>query len=331
MNSFSLEEERSDSSYSRKINLSFTDKAIDKVAPVLGGHVPFSPPTPPKPVTQPQQQPTLPSSQTLVDSEQSTQADLMDKSAAKTVAKYNSHSSDFSPFDYFEKDGEFLVSKNPDYKGKNKKLQQQRFSTLYVWAYFLINEEPVLQDRLTKAAQRNGIYDSNYNRNVKEAASCFFVKLDDGFKLNPAGFTEVKKIQLEIKDSDLSGLEYWNSTQKKSNRSSRITKEDMQKIEQWLHQLSSFGEFDLRTLNSAYEFAILALYDITKEIKVANAVKPSTAYEYLTKRYEPVPVKKKSFVDALSEKRYEKYFERTPEGLYFLTKEAENLAESWIT
>ncbi len=43
MNNFSLEEEQTESNYSRKLNLSFTDTAIDKVASVLGGYVPFNP------------------------------------------------------------------------------------------------------------------------------------------------------------------------------------------------------------------------------------------------------------------------------------------------
>jgi len=52
MNNFSLEEEQSDSNYSRKLNLSFTDNSIDKVASVLGGYVPLVPPKSPKPVAQ---------------------------------------------------------------------------------------------------------------------------------------------------------------------------------------------------------------------------------------------------------------------------------------
>src|SRR3954452_18992586 len=42
MNTFSLEENQTDNSYSRKINLAFTDNAIDKVAPALSGYVPLA-------------------------------------------------------------------------------------------------------------------------------------------------------------------------------------------------------------------------------------------------------------------------------------------------
>ena len=239
---------------------------------------------------------------------------------------------DNSPSDYFDKDGQgFLVSNNNDYKGRNKKLQQQRFSILYVWAHNSLNGEPVPNDHLTQAAQRNGVYDQNYPTYLKEAASRFFTKLDGAFKLNPSGRTEVSKIKIEMQDSDLSGLEYWNSTRKKSNRSPRATKEDAQRVEQWIHTPSKFDSFDVRGLNNRSDLAILTLYDITKELNVENAVKPSLAYEYLTKRYKTVSITKKNLSDTLSDKRYKKYFERTSEGLYYLTQEAESLAESWTT
>jgi hypothetical protein len=155
--------------------------------------------------------------------------------------------------------------------------------------------------------------------------------LDGTFKLNPSGRVEVGKIQAEMQDSDLSGSEYWNPTRKKYNRSPRATKEDEQRIEQWIQMPSKFDSFDVRKLNTRFDLVILALYDITKELKVETAVKPSLAYEYLTKRYKTVSITNKNLSDTLSDKKYRKYFERTSEGLYYLTQESESLAESWIS
>jgi len=334
MNIFSLEEEQTESNYSRKLNLSFTDTAIDKVASVLGGYVPLSPSPKIKPVAQPQQQLALPFLQTSSNNEYLDQSEVLDNETVDTVARSTSDSIAISSTsaDYFEKDGQgFLISRIHDYKGKNKKLQQQRFSTLYVWAYNSSNSKLVPNEHLTQAAQQNGIYDQNFPTYVKEIAGRFFTKIDGAFKLNPAGSAEVTKIQAEIQDSDLSGFEYWNSNRKKSNRVSRNTKEDLQKVEQWIQTPSTFENFDVRKLSNTVEFAILALYDITKELKVENAVKPAIAYEYLTKRYKTVPTKKKLFSDTLSHKRYENYFERTPDGLYYLTQEGEGIAKSWIS
>lgn len=330
MNNFSLEEEQSDSNYSRKLNLSFTDNAIDKVASVLGGYVPLVPPKKLKHVAQPQQQLALPFLQISEENGQPDRSEIMDDEAVETTAR-NVLDNSF-PSNYFEKDGQgFLISNNHDYKGKNKKLQQQRFSILYVWAYNSLNGEPVLNDHLTQAAQRNGVYDQNYPTYLKEAATRFFIKLDGTFKLNPSGRAEVSKIQTEMQDLDLSGSEYWNSTRKKSSRTSRVIKEDSQKVEKWIQMPSKFASFDVRQLKNTAEHAIFALYAITKELKVETAVKPALAYEYLTKKYQTISCKMKLFSDTLSHKRYENYFRHTPEGLYYLTQDAENLAESWIS
>jgi hypothetical protein len=208
MNSFSLEEEQTDSNYSRKLNLSFTDTAIDKVASVLGGYVPLAPSPRTAPVMQPQQQLALPFPKTSSANEHLDQAGVLDSTAIDTVATSASYNNDI--LDYFEKDGNgFLISRGRDYKGKNKKIQQQRFSTLYVWAYNSFNNEPVLNEHLTQAAHLNGIYDKNFPTYIKELAGRFFAKIDGSFKLNPAGSAALVDIQAEIKDSDLSGFEYW--------------------------------------------------------------------------------------------------------------------------
>jgi hypothetical protein len=328
INNFSLEEEQLDGNYSRKIKLSFTDTAIDKVASVLSGHVPLTPPESSKHGRLNQQQMIFPSLKTSADNSQFDESEITEEKTVEITAKKISDNNSAS--NYFEKDGqEFLISRNHDYKGKNKKLQQQRFSILYVWAYNSLNGEPVHTDHLTQAAQRNGVYDKNYSSYLKEVASRLFLKLDGAFKLNPNGIAQVRQIQIEMQDSDLSGLDYSNSTRKKTSRTSRVTSEDTQKVEQWVQMPSKFDNFDVRELKTLADLAIFSIYIITKELKTENAVKPSLVYEYLTKKHV-VSVKKKSFTDALSSKSNEKYFKRTNEGLYYLTQESDSVAENWI-
>jgi len=332
MNNFSLEEEQSDSNYSRKLNLSFTDTAIDKVASVLGGYVPLTPPKSPKHIVKPQQQLVLPFLQTSEEDDQLDQAEIIDDKAVEITAK--NISDDKFPSDYFEKDGQgVLISTTPDYKGKNKKVQQQRFSLLYVWAYNSLHGEAVpSKEHLTQAARTNGVYDNNYSKHFTDIANRSFIKSDGTFKLNPGGRSEINKILVEMQDSDLSGFEYWGQTRKNTNRGSRITKEDTQKIDQWIQILSRFDNFDVRTLNTAYKCALLSLYDLTKELKIQDAVKPGLAYEYLVKRYKTISVSKDNFSKVLTNTRdYGKYFSRTSEGLYYLSPEAESLVEGWIS
>ncbi|HEY9692316.1 MAG TPA: zinc ribbon domain-containing protein [Oculatellaceae cyanobacterium] len=330
LNNFSLEEEQSESNYSRKLNLSFTATAIDKVASVLSDYVPLTPSKKTKPVAQPQQQLALPFLQTPVENNPSTQSEITDEDIVETTGK--NVSDNHSASDYFEKDGQgILISTTPDYKGKNKKLQQQRFSLLYVWAYNILYEEPVpSKEHLNQAAKKNGVYDTNYSTNLNHIANLSFIKSDDTFKLNPGGRSEVLKVLSEMQDSDLSGFEYWGKTRKNTNRGSRITKEDSQKIEEWVQMPSRFDSFDVRTLDTAYKCALLALYDITKELKIQDAVKPGVAYNYLIKRYKTISVTKENFSKALSNtKEYSKYFSRTSEGQYYLSPEAESLVEGW--
>lgn len=332
MNTFALEEEQSDSNYSRKLNLSFSDTAIDKVASVLGGYVPLTPSTSPKRVLQPQQQPALPLSQKSGENGQQNQSEMLHEETVETTAQ--NISDDNSPSNYFEKDEQgFLISTTHDYKGKNKKLQQQRFSLLYVWAYNSLYGEAVpSKEHLNQAARKNGVYDNNYTKHLNDVAIRFFIKSDGTFKLNPSGRAEMNKILAEMQDSDLSGFEYWNSTRKNASRGSRITKDNTQKIDQWVQMPSRFDDFDVRILDTAVKCALLALFDITKELKTQDAVKPGLAYDYLIKRYKTVSVSRDNFRKALTNtKDYSKHFNHTSEGLYYLTPDAENVVDGWLS
>ena len=333
MNTFSLQEEQSKKGYLRNINLSFTNETASTVASVVGGYVPFSAPTSRLEVAtiERQQQPIVPPFQVLEETIENTQQNATLDSEDKTEKEIEHYSDTNNASEYFEQDEEgFLVPQTRDYKGKNKKLQQQRFSLLYVWAYKLILQNSVSIEHLTKAAKRNGIYDKNYTSYLSDIANRFFVKMDDTFKLNPAGEGEVGKVILEIQDSDLEGYEYWNP--KKRNSSPRINEENERNIAQWIQKESRFdnNKFDVRTLKTAADLAILAIYDITKELKVKNSVKSSLAVNYLLKRYKTISKKKKVLIDTIAHKKYNNYFVKTDKGEYYLSLEAEKLAESWL-
>lgn len=329
MNTFTLQEEQSEKGYSRNINLSFTNETASTVASVVGGYVPFSAPSNRQQVvtTEQQQQPILPPfqvSEEIVDNDSETQNN--------TEKKIQNSLDTNSASNYFEKDDDgYLISKFPDYKGKNKKLQQQRFSLIYVWAYELYFNSSLPKEHLNQASKINGIYDHNYTNYLKDTASRFFINNSDTFKLNPTGKNEVDKILSEIKDPELKGAEYWNP--RKRNSSPRTNKEEEQRIGQWIKMESSFDNynFDVRKLKSAADFAILALYQLTKELKVEESVKPALAINYLFKRYTTISKSKRTIKESLAHKNYNKFFCRTDEGKYYLSPEAEKLAESWLT
>jgi hypothetical protein len=326
MNTFLLEEEQLDGNFKRKVNLSFTDTAIDKVSSVMGGYVPFTSPTISKinPIRDQhsilQSAPHLPSS---VDGGY-IQDEIIQEKRVENISEFDEAS------EYFDKDQEgFLMSKYPDYKGKNKKVNQQRFSLLYVWAYFLFFQQPVAREHLNQAAKLNSLYDKNYSGYFSDFSKKFFVLMNGAFKLNSLGQSEVKNILSEIQDSDVKGN--WNLNQRKSSKRSRITKEDCQSLDDWIEIKSRFDGFDTRILTTHVEYVLLAVYDITKELKVQEFIKSGLAYGYLIKRYKTIPIDKEKFRKILTNsKTYGKYFGRTADGSYYLTQEGERTVEKWL-
>lgn len=125
-------------------------------------------------------------------------------------------------------------------------------------------------------------------------------------------------------------MAYSSSTPKAGNKVPRMNKEDIQKLEQWIQIPSRFDNFDVRAIDTAAKWALLALYDITKELNVQQAVKPGIAHEYLLRRYKTVPVNRDALSRALRDKDYKKYFSRTSDNLYYLTNEGEGVVESWL-
>ena len=334
MNTFSLHEEQSEKGYLRDIQLSFTNEATSCVASGLNGYVPFTASTRhQKNISEEQQEQVISppfqiseAETTHIPHDSSSNSQSSRDVGINNDVNINHHSN------YFEqnKDG-YLVSKTPDYKGKNKKLQQQRFCLLYVWAYPLYFDNPVSRENLSQAARNNGVYDKNFTSYLKDTAMRFFISHEDSFKLNPAGKAEINSILAEMQNEELKGTEYWNP--KKRTSSSRTNQEDIQKIDQWIVRESRFDHqnFDIKKLNKAYEYAILALYDLTKELNVEQSIKSNCAVDYLMKRYTTISKTKKVIQDAFSSKSYSNYFCRTDNKTYYLTPEAEKLAESWLT
>jgi hypothetical protein len=327
MNTFSLEEEQSEISYSRKLNLSFTDTAIDKVAVVLSGHVPLTPSINTRVGSK--QSNCIPSQQAVLEElsiETTIQAHSVETGKVLNILEENIAAN------YFDKDGQdYLISRSPDYKGKNKKTQQQRFILLYAWAHYLFFKQSVTKDHLSQAAKINKIYESkNYAGYFSEVAKKYFMNIDGAFKLNPAGQAEVNTILSEMQDEEVKGAEYWSPSRKSIVRVSKITKEMEQEIDEWIIKPSRLENFDVRKIKTAADYALFAIYDITKEIKEKESVKPIIAYTYLVKRYKTISIIQNKFTTVLSNKAYSKYFERTSDGSYYLTQEAESTVEKWI-
>ena len=326
MNTLSLEEKQTNNSYSKKLNVSLTDHAVKQLSGVLNEQISDS--LPKLSIQLPKQQKsslTASENENLEEDNQQENGEIIETNV-KEISKHESGSN------YFEKDGNgILIQKHSDYKGKSKKAQLERFLLLYIWAYNILCQEPVPdQKHLREATKKNNIQDSNYTTYLKDISQRYLITSDGTFKLNPSGEEEVKKILLEMEDKEIEGDKYWKPKSKNSSKSSYITNEERKKINQWIEMPSQFSDFDVRKLSPNIHYAVFALYDITKELKVEDAVKPGIAYEYLTKRYKNIPINKKQFSDIFARKNSNQYFQRTSEGAYYLTQEGEKIPKEWM-
>lgn len=224
-----------------------------------------------------------------------------------------------------------LIPKLVDFKGKSWKQQQQRFILLYVWAYSEILGRPApSKDSIMEVAKKSSnIYDrNNMRRHYEEVANEYLLSTNEGLELNPRAFQFVQEILAEIEDSSVDeGYVYWKGTTKPAPKRS-APKKNQQEVDEWVNKSVDIGNFDVRTLNDAAKWAMFAIWSITKRLNVADAVKRPMAYQYLTKKYTRVPVKQNALSEAM--RRNNNKFQRTADGRYYLTPQAQQEVESWI-
>lgn len=233
---------------------------------------------------------------------------------------------------YFDVEGDSLTVLSPDFKGEKRKDQQRNFILMFVWAYPQLHSgTSPTPSVLARAAKENGIFDGNFYNYMREMEALFLLRTDERYRLKPAGKQKVEEIRSLIDDPEIVGYRYWESKSRPGS-GGRTLKSEKEKIQAWLGIESPCDNFAIRSLETATDHAMLALYDITKCLKVENAVKPGVAYEYLKARHKTISLERRTFRDALSRgsKGKDRRFGRTSEKLYFLTPEAEEMVKTWV-
>lgn len=338
VNRYSYREEYTPDTGSRSIELSLTDYAVKEAAPLFGERLPplhtngdrfpsgairnrmgiaGSPPTPTEVL----------------------EAKLAGEPSVEAPEANEERQSESPPVDgggeltqMFDKDSEgCLIPKHPDYKGKSKREQQERFIILYVAAYALHHSgaNPT-KEHIFHAASKNSLFDRNLAQSYFPIlAKTHLVGVDGNFTLNTAGRIRLVKILDEMR-KDISGYAYWEPSTRSGAVRSRIGKDDRTRILEWVQKESRCSAVNIRKHQTAHELAMFAIYDLTKELKFAEAVKPAVAYEYLKERYKTIPISIGAFTSCLCRKAHAGRFKKTEDGLYYLTPEAEEVVESWI-
>lgn len=325
INTFSLEETIAGNNRSRKVQLSFTDNAINNAAPLLRTYAPFSRAF----HATESGNPLLTSENSSVDTTLD-EAEYIDQDPTTSTQDSPSQTEASSDLprakDYFEIDAKgFLVPGVSDYKGTTKQLQQQRFCLLYTEAYLQHMNVPVPnRTHLASAAKKaNKIYDSNFPNYLTKLIGQYFINTDGQLKLNRNGQIQLAKIIEEMQDDELVGYQYWERGNKTAGKRARVSKAEITEVDRWLLMPSELDKFDIRKLKKPLDWCLFAVHDITKEIQAAEAVKPGVAYAYLTRRHKKVSIEKDSFTSVFNRKYNKKYLGRSADGLYFLTTDGE--------
>ena len=140
MNTYRLKETRDENAASREIELNITNQAVKDIAPEIrhllnpGQQSPF-PPTKPD-LSQKQLPPVQAATDVGGDSVDGSIAGSPDSdaSSAPPIVRdvEDARVSPFRPRELFEQDGEYLVPQEPDFKGTNKKAQNERFISTWL-------------------------------------------------------------------------------------------------------------------------------------------------------------------------------------------------------
>lgn len=330
MNEFTLEEKQTTKSAYRRINGRLTNNAFGQAASLFGGT------SSPRLTTQAART-TPPPSQKLLPAFLGNQEEVDDQAGegSHPVDQFARPSQSDSDKDkalrLFEVDADDeLVARATDYKGKSKKEQQQRFILLYIWAYQHVFGRAVpSKEHMNNAAKRASLHDSNFANHFGQTTKEFLMLGDAGYKVKTPGIAKVDEIISGMEDSDLEGFAYWKVTASKPSRKrASLSKEDEQKVNQWLEKPTGIDEFDIRKLKSASDLAAFSIWVITKKLRVESAVRPKEAYSYLKGKYKTISVKPDRFSEVL--RKNSNKFGRTQEGLYFLKENVERKVEALV-
>lgn len=232
---------------------------------------------------------------------------------------------------YFERDGDFLVATEKDFKGKTWADQQRHFILLYASAYYEVFQQLVpSKEHFRAAAEKASVNDTNnFTRYVGELTREHLAEVSDGYKLNRRGEREVRNITASMENEQVEpGYEYWTRTPTTKKRY-RLSKEDQSRLEEWAQESVELGQLNVRDIKKPRDYAMLALWMITVPLQKAEAVRWNEAYYFLTKKFQTVSATAEAFSNAVSSEHNQNYFRRSGEA-YFLSSEAQQKVQEWI-
>jgi len=326
--------------YKEHIEFSLSDKAVSEIAPFVISQ------------TMPEHQGT-PQTKKLVPNrgaEDATYEEISDKVSQSSIEQENAEvemqnsrvgqnqtiatNPTTSYSKYFQRDGDILIPYDNDFKGKSWSEQQRNFIILYTKAYYEIMGQPVPDKEHYKiAGNKISIIDKgNISAYINKATTTFMSSLSNGYVLNKKGESEADNItKLMSNESEKPGYQYWVRTASGPVAKPRLSNEDKARIDIWTSDDVNLGELDIRNITTAKNYSLPSLWIITIHLKKAGAVKWNEAYYYLTKKFATTAVKAENFSKAMHNKDNDKLFSKSVEGDFYLSPEAQETVENWIS
>lgn len=324
MNTYTLEEKVTKSSAFRSLKVKASDNAIG----TLMGRLPFGANTPLQPLDTRKAPPAnlLPALPSDTDKTITTEPD-------KQVIGEDRRNSEI--IDSLK--AEHLFTQNSDHgiipnktlreyisRLSSKKEKQQVFALMFVWAHKEWFDESVSHENLVAVMKEESQYDSNSRKHLIEVAKDYFKKVDNQYEVdNYEGTNKVQEIISTIQNPEQSlGVTKIKKGSKRGRPAGQHNKAELEVIKPWLEMpIEHLKDFDTRELKSAPDWVAFGLYILTKILKVQGTVEVGLLYAYLTNKFETMPIKRKAFVNRISDAKSK--FTRNTNGAYFLTPEAE--------
>jgi hypothetical protein len=334
MNEFTLEEKQTKSSASRSIKGRFSDEAFGQAVAFLGG-LPQSRPLSQPPTIQKSQPQALPLPATAEQLEyQHVESSTIEAEIPSSISTHSdgpSGDAKTRAAHFFETDGDGqLISMVTDYKGENKGDQQKRFMLLYVHAYNHHFGKPMPSEKVLFSAMRGrSIFDSNCYGYFDSVTSRYLVKTESGFRVNLDGQKEIELIVPQVEDQTRKGFQDWDKPGKPRSKRSSLNKDDVVLLNKWI-DIPFDLDFDIRKLKKVGNYVLFGYWLLTKKLDAAKALKSAVVFEFLKRKYTLVPGTPKAFSSALRRSYNSPYFQKTSEGLYYLTPEGESRVQKWL-
>lgn len=320
--------------YEEHIELSVTDHAVSELAPYIGAEMMPRPseklyhaPSPKSSTIPPRK--TVSPNEILTESQELPQ---LPANANDEVEETQTANEDDYLSRYFERDGEFLIARVKNFKGKTWADQQRYFILLYVAAYYHYFRKPVLsKDHFKTAAKKASVLDPiNFSKYLNELTRNYLSETGDGYKLNHDGDKEVKRIIAIMEDEKVDGgYEYWGRSANSGTKRLRFSNEDKDKLNEWVLQDVEIGELKVCDITKARDYAMVSLWIIIHQLGNAKAVRCNDAYYFFKQKFETISVSALVFSRAMRSSKNTKYFRSSGEQ-YYLTSEGERKVESWV-